>query len=209
MSDNTHASSSEAVSAWWAEQLGAPVYRMVDSRASGNDRLAADFSAALMHTIADRHPVSREQGEKFIAALIPKIEDQLSRTGQVTLGVDYGPDRILGEAAEAADIDKSRFPWKTVTWIKETHVAASLGYGGKTRLIWSEPGWERPPCGQRNCTGDWEPIDEVCPLPLYHDGDCGQWIPDPQRCTACGGAYAAHHSSGSFLSHSWSPEVPS
>lgn len=45
-----------------------------------------------------------------------------------TIGCDYGPDWLLGEAASKANIDSSVFPWKTVMWLQDGTVSVACGY---------------------------------------------------------------------------------
>ncbi len=55
------------------------------------------------------------------------------------LAVDYGPDTLLREAAEAAGIRAGSgdlcFPIKTVMWINPGRVSVSYGYGAKEEVI--------------------------------------------------------------------------
>lgn len=206
----TFASAPEAAAAWWAQQLGAPTYKMVGSQEPREDQERALFAELVMLGEAAKNPMSSEQGDTFVAALAPKIAEVLGRANRMTLAVDYGPDRELAEAAEAAGIARSRFPWKTCMWIARDHVTASLGYHGATTLIWNAPDWVRPSCGQHKYTADWEPLDLVCSLPRYHEGGCGQYVADPERCEFCGGTFAQHYGkSNEDWTHSYSPAVSS
>lgn len=46
------------------------------------------------------------------------------------LGTDYGPDKPLSEAAEAAGLPVSAFSWKSsVSFYADDYVSASFGYG--------------------------------------------------------------------------------
>jgi len=197
-----------AAAEWWAEQIGAPVFRAI--RGDEPDRQSQDFGAMTMMLgtiLADRHPIREGQGEKFVTILAAAIAEGLDRNDYgLNLGVDYGPDRMLAEAAEAVGIHTGRFPYKTHMWIKCDHVTAALGYGAKSRLIWSAPDWERPTCGQHEYDANFNALDGVCVKPRYHEEDCGDYVPDPARCTVCAGTYRDHYGSREVrLNHSWNP----
>lgn len=180
-----------AAAEWWAERVGAPTHRMV--RAEERD-FRSDFAELTMLTVAHRNPVPDGAGSAFADAL-EKVYDELlvKWDGRVSLGVDYGPDMVLAEVAQAHGIHPSRFPIKTNLWAYPDHVTASLGYHGQIRLVWAAPGWVRPTC--KSITYDERTHkfgDDLCSLPLYHDGDHGDWRPDPRRCEGCGLTEGGH-----------------
>lgn len=205
----------EAAAMWWAEQIGAPVFKMVSGYEPRQEREAGDFASVMPSMLASRHPVSEEQGQRFVEALTAKVQKLIDDGSWVSLGVDYGPDLALAEAAEAAGINNSRFPWKTHMSITRYYVTASLGYGARDRLVWAAPDWHRPSCGQHHYIGHgYEQVvdeaNEICTLPKYHDEACGDWKPDPARCRECGGTYVDHFREPySYRGHSWKPDVPS
>lgn len=201
-----------AAALWWAEQIGAPIFRNTSERDSLQDQRNGDFAGMMQSLLAATHPVDEAQGSKFADLLEQHIAAQLEgRNWGVTLGVDYGPDLPLAQVAEAAGINPSRFPWKTHVSVHTDYVIASLGYGSRPRLIWSAPGWQRPACGSQRYekTRDaYECYDEVCPKPRYHEDDCGDWVPDAARCTECGGSHTAHFGRGvHYPGHVWSPTL--
>lgn len=209
---STFTSAAEAAAAWWAQQVGAPVYRIVDERSSPKERRDADFASMAMTMLAENHPISDAQGEKFVAALVPVINKLLGRLDWVSFGVDYGPDLELANAAEAAGISFSRFPWKTHMSITRNYVTAALGYGARHKLIWESPDWKRPPCGSHHYDdeGYVNPANEVCTQLKFHDGDCGEWATDPSRCQDCGGSYVDHYGRNhERLAHTWTPAAVS
>lgn len=197
-----------AAALWWAEQIGAPVFKMMRGDEPRREREMGDVAGMLGFLAASNHPVSEEAGAKFADALEKHISDQLERGHWVSLGVDYGPDYELGEIARAAGISTSRFPWKTDVHVTREYVTASLGYGAPSRLIWSAPDWDRPACGTQRYERDGRCFDEICPKPRFHDDDHGDWIPDPRRCRECGGTYTAHFGGSAYLGHSWRPVEP-
>lgn len=201
-----------AAAEWWATQIGAPTFRVV--RDTERD-FASDFTEITMLSLAHRHPVSPELGTRFADALEAAITAELDKQAQrialrpdsedqepsTHLGIDYGPDPILADAAEAAGVHTSRFPSKTNMWVSPQYVTASLGYGAPTTLIWSAPDWRRPTCGQQRYdgpSGEAEPRDEQCGRLRYHDGPCGEFKPDPRRCGTCGSGYATHFSNAAY-----------
>ena len=201
------ATAGRAAAEWWAEQIDCPTFKLVPD-GDHPDRAHGDFATSMLDVIASRHPVKDGQGERFVAALAPWIDEQLAKDerGGVTLATDYGPDLELANAATAAGIHLSRFPVKTVMWAKRDHVTAALGYHGRTRLIWSAPDWIRPPCGQHHYDRDMDlaETNEVCAKPRYHEDDCGDWQPDPDRCVDCGGTYVDHYGKDrERRNHSW------
>ena len=199
----------EAAAEWWAEQIGAPVYRMVDDHSPAEDQLTQDIASSLAHVIADRHPVSDKAGEKFAAELAKRIGKMLKRVNWTSLAVDYGPDRDLAEAAEAAGIHLSRFPWKTHMYITPDYVTASLGYRARDVLVWQSPEWDRPECGSHRYTADYRATDDVCTRLRFHADECGDWRQDTDRCKGCGLSYAGHYGrdreAGDF--HVYDPEA--
>ena len=204
----------EAAAAWWAEQVGAPVYRMVDDQSPREDHETAGMVGALQTLISDRYPVSREAGEKFTRLLAKRIDKTLKRCDWVSLGVDYGPELDLAEPAEAAGIHRSRFPWKTHMHIRRDYVTASLGYRARDVLVWQSPEWNRPGCGNHRYTEDYQATDDLCTKPRFHHEDCGDWRQDTDRCEGCGLTYAGHYGqdgkrqrreAGDF--HSYKPAV--
>ncbi len=136
-----------ALAEWWAEQLGAPVHKVVGDTATGEDRFRGDFAFLVMQGEVAKHPMGDGAGERFVEALTPVVSQMLDRGDWISLGVDYGPDLALADAAEKAGIHLSRFPWKTNSWATPNYVSASLGYRGPDRLVWKAPGWDIPPCG--------------------------------------------------------------
>jgi len=209
--DNTKTTTTaaEAAAAWWAQQLGAPVFRNVDANSGPEDIALGSFAGGMAAMLADKHPVSDAQGEKFVAALVAKI-GEISHRDWISLGVDYGPDLMLAEAATEAGIHTSRFPWKTHMSITRNYVTAALGYRARDRLIWASPDWQRPPCGQHKYDDEGYPLEanEMCTLPRFHDGDCGGWAVDSDRCVECGGSYVDHYGRDrGAWTHSWKTET--
>lgn len=195
-----------AAAQWWAVQVGAPVHKATTLGPDDPDREYGEFVFAAMGLLASDHPVDSAASAKFVEALAAAID----RSGlPLTLSVDYGPCSTLADAAAAAGVDNTRFPIKTRMWIRADHITAALGYASPSKLIWAEPGWQHPACDSQRYTADFEPRDEICSKLRYHDGDHGDWIADPNRCSRCGGTYVGHFGSGqALLDHSWNPVKP-
>ena len=199
-----------AAALWSAKQVGAPTFRNTNETDSPEDRRNGDFAGVMASMIAERSPVSSEQGTKFADEVERRIDAILGRTNWVSLGVDYGPDLELFEAAKAAGVNASRFPWKTHMSITKDYVTAALGYGAPSTLIWQAPDWVRPACGSQRyerVAGEYKPRDEVCGLPRFHDGDHGNYQPDTRKCEGCDLTYTSHYAKAvkDGYTHSWEP----
>ena len=173
-----------AAAQWWAEAIKAPRFD------NGDPNGMAGMLATL---VAARSPEPTEQtSTDFTTALATLIDGRLSRYPSLTVGVDYGPDAILYDAAVAAGISGSRFPWKTVMWIELDHVTVSAGYGAAARLVWASDEWRenRPQCliqkwDDKQVGRDYHGEPWQCSLPKYHDGKCQFDLP-LALCSKCG-----------------------
>lgn len=204
----------EAAATWWAQQIGAPTFDAIGNTGSPKERQQMGMAGMLAGLLADQHPVTAGQAQRFVGLLAERISKALPR-GYVSLAVDYGPCLELAEPANAAGIDASRFPWKTHMAVYPDHVVASLGYGASSELVWHAPDWTRPACAMQRYVdtpdGDYQALDELCGRPRYHPGGHGDWQPDARRCKGCGLSYSQHYAAGrkGGFTHSWEPEVPS
>jgi hypothetical protein len=196
-----------AAAMWWAERIGAPVHKATTMTADDPDRAHGEFVFMAMQIVAGRHPLSDGQGDTFVAALAPVIDQMLTRVDWVSLGVDYGPDLELANAAKVAGIHPSRFPFKTHMSVTPMYVTAALGYGAQARLIWQHDDWIRPSCGslryEERGRGDYLWLEEVCGMPRFHDAEHGDWKPDTASCATCGKTQAVHWNSNDH-SHTFS-----
>lgn len=205
MNDTTAQTAPRAAAEWWARQIADPTFRHTtaeeDRASSADEFLGAVMVRTLAHTLADSHPVTAEQLVVFINALERIIVRDTREDGwHYGLHVDYHPDGSLSEAAKVADIDESRFPYKSHLWLhRDGSVTARLGYGAPERLVWAPVGWDRPPCDsmrtERESGGrhyDFVYFPELCGRPKYHEGGCGNWKPDTATCDRCGKTQADH-----------------
>lgn len=112
----------ETAAEWWTEQLRGPVH---------NDNGEA-YQSVFGSLIANMYPAPTEaQLATFKDELVARLTQELARCGTqwYTIGVDYDPCRVLAEAADAANINYARFPWKTHLYVIEGKLEVSSGYG--------------------------------------------------------------------------------
>lgn len=116
-----------AAVAWW-------VTVMADPKQDNGDAMCN----AMMGMCAESMPKPTNGNmSKFVVELRDRLakmsEDDLARG----LHVDYGPCRVLAEAAEAAGIkvNMNTFPCKTNMWIKKGSVEVSYGYGAPMETV--------------------------------------------------------------------------
>ncbi len=95
--------------------------------------------------LSSRTAVSEEQKQVFMGELQKAVQKELKRLGRVYLSVDYGPDRMLAEAADKANIAYAAFPVKTSMWVSEGSVKVAYGYGKEAKEIYSEAQADRQP----------------------------------------------------------------
>lgn len=123
----------EVAARWWADRLR-------DCRHSGlspeerRDPANKNYQFAELLMTMNRPVVSDEQIEAFRLALRRGLESDAAAS---CVAVDYGPDPILGNALEAAQIpDRSTLPIKTVMWIHDDgSVRVKYGYGAEIQEI--------------------------------------------------------------------------
>jgi len=113
---------------WWAEAIQHP------KMDNGTDELSMIMA---MFGGVNKRQLTEPELQTFREALAKGIMDQMAYSKRVTLSVDYGPDRILGEAGCTIGLGQFDFPCKTVMWITETEVRVRAGYGADERVIWN------------------------------------------------------------------------
>ncbi len=94
---------------WWRDKISKKV-----RHDNGDNSLTSMLAGAMADSLAEDIP--EEKLDKFEVALIQEIEEFTNRFGlhaHISLGCDYGPDYMLGQAADKAEINDSCFPWKT------------------------------------------------------------------------------------------------
>ena len=116
----------EKAATWWAARVKRPQFSALSQgeRRAGNDR-AMEWAELMAHLLVEE--VSDQQIQTFKQAL---AESLLPKTGWFSIGVDYGPDEILSDAAQKAGISGHNFPWKTHMTIEaDGEINAACGYG--------------------------------------------------------------------------------
>lgn len=126
-----------AAAGWWAKAIQRPKF---DN--GGTDD--ANMLARMLMTVQAQHIP-----EDFVEAFQQKLSELMRARSPVesirpglTIVVDYHPDPILCEAADATGIPHDNFPWKTVMWIEPDgggQVTVKHGYGADTQLVFGDP----------------------------------------------------------------------
>ena len=119
---------------WWADKVSHPKFDNGDG---------ANVLAGIMASMSV-NPLNDELRTKFIKALSETIATRLEHgERKVILDVDYGPCRELSQAAEQSGVSRNNFPWKTVMWISEHHIAVRYGYCADEEVLYaSKRHWE-------------------------------------------------------------------
>ena len=130
--ETTNTSATERVkvaAAWWRKQLEAPKF--------DNGVVLHGMMAAL----ASGPRPTPEQLDRFEVELAVLLTKETEDYDYCSVGCDYGPDRMLAEAAEKAGINvngPTTFPWKTMMWIDKEGVRVSAGYGAGIQEIFKQ-----------------------------------------------------------------------
>lgn len=183
----------QAAARWWADKISGRVFH--DN--GGRDETSM-FAGAMAGILAERHPTPAEEQfkrfEEHLTGIIQAKLDQFAtfeRVPSLTIGTDYGPGQELAQAAKFAEVPFSRFPWKTMMWVRTDHVTVSAGYQAQTILVWQHPEWERPVCASQHGVEDerakygWRYLPQKCGKLRYHEGPHGDFTPAP-LCARCG-----------------------
>ena len=121
-----------AAGLWWADALRSP---KLDN---GVDHAAMASIIAL--TQLSGPPQEKADLDKFARILGERIDAKLEGPEAFIVGVDYRPDEILRICANLAGLQDSitRWPWKTVMWVKPNEVVVRHGYAADDLIIWSK-----------------------------------------------------------------------
>lgn len=113
---------------WWGERVKAPTFNALSDEERRDPVNKGMLIAQMMAEMMPR-TTTTEQVADFVARLEKAL---LQDEHLYCVGVDYGPDRILNDAAEAAGINTrlEAFPWKTQMLFRDGGVQVSLGYCG-------------------------------------------------------------------------------
>lgn len=120
----------EAACAWWAKAIECPKFD------NGDKSEAGGMTTVLATMLAARHEAAPENVERFKAALATRLAPNEKGWQPFCLSVDYGPCRELADAADAAGISYSRFPYKTVMWAGDDgSLTVRHGYGAPIQTV--------------------------------------------------------------------------
>lgn len=114
---------------WWIDAIDHPTFDNGDTSDIGGFTM---MFAMLNH--AQKPGLSEESKQRFKEALKKRIKMELLTRRSFSLSVDYGPDRILSDAASEAGIIAD-FPWKTHMRIDRDKITVSCGYGAPYQTI--------------------------------------------------------------------------
>ena len=110
----------EVTAKWWRDRISNI------NHDNGDNSQSSQMAGLFANLLAAKNPPTKEQLDKFEEALIDLIcKDNIV---EVHLDCDYSPCIILYEAAIAAGIDTSVFPWKVNTRTSENTLSISDGY---------------------------------------------------------------------------------
>lgn len=125
-----------AAANWWAQQL-----RDEDPLVDNGDLEQSMLGSVAREKALDK--ITSEQISEFEEILTEKIQQERIRGRDRYIKCDYGPPKILAEAAEEAGIEsvRSAFPWKTGMWIETNRVLVSEGYNSDREEIYSTSEW--------------------------------------------------------------------
>lgn len=118
------------VAEWWADKVCGDV-----KFDNGDPSLSGLFAAGLASSMVEE--VTAEQRQKFIDAIVSRIEGE----EELYLCVDYGPCKILIEAANESGVSGNNFPWKTSTIMQRNYgeygfkIYGRHGYRAEPELI--------------------------------------------------------------------------
>ena len=122
---------------WWGERVDGSAHH--DNGDYGN--LASAFAGIMadsLNQFADESQINR-----FVDILSDKIQKEIEKRtwGSLNLSSDYGPCRMLSEAAKEAGISTNNFPWKTSMNAcfyegEDPVVSVSAGYRAPWVQIW-------------------------------------------------------------------------
>jgi hypothetical protein len=162
----------QAAAAWWADRVRSarPEVEGLHPGLSREQAFAATAQIALRATAIDTAPAVDDRiAEAFTGELARLIA--ASERNPVRLAVDYGPDVLLAQAADAAELHRAHFPGKTTMTVWPDHVIAKAGYRALWLLVWSAPGWQHPLCGVQDWPEDSDdPIGPECARLRWHGG---------------------------------------
>lgn len=117
---------------FWSEKG----FRTKFNQNNGDDSANGGMAFILMNMLAGKaqESVTEEKIKKFEDSLSKKLHEAKANGSrwELTLDVDYDPNKMLYEACQEAGLDPRALPCKTFTRINEDNsVDAKYQYGGK------------------------------------------------------------------------------
>ncbi len=127
--DNEYPAYVKAAIDWWAEAIQHP-------KMDNGDNSLGNLMAMLGGSSLAKN-FSEDEMRAFRSTLATGIISDIEKFGCAQLNVDYGPDRILHEAGEAAGITSGfAFPCKTYMRVSKDKVTVSAGHAAPNETIW-------------------------------------------------------------------------
>lgn len=121
------------VAMFWSDKMRTPM-----NQNNGDDSQNGGMAFLLMNMVASKaqETITDEKIKIFEETLISEITKLRDDGKDITLSVDYHPDKELSKACEASSISPSALPCKTVSWIDDNNVAtAKYQYGGRVYTL--------------------------------------------------------------------------
>lgn len=95
---------------WWVRRI------QILHHDNGDRSRECEFAMILADMLAAKNRATEDQLDKFKIALINRLKME-NADRNIYLSCDYGPDYILGEAANMAGVNYNVFPYKVSTYI--------------------------------------------------------------------------------------------
>ena len=116
---------------WWADK----VYRL--PLHDNGDRGEASAFAGMLADMLSK-PIGLDTRDRFVEELTNSLVAYAKeyQGAYIYLDCDYGPCRILSDAARKAGVDPANFPWKTSMHVCPSEVRVKDGYGAPLATIY-------------------------------------------------------------------------
>ena len=124
--------------AWWRKRLETKANLGNFKVTESDDPAGGDIMALMALAMGTRANEKPEALDKFEEELAKIIKEKTESYSDFTLSTDYGPDFNLSDAARRARLQSPIFPVKTVMHISKEKVTVSLGYHGRTEVLYPE-----------------------------------------------------------------------
>lgn len=121
---------------WWMAALRNPKFDTLGPTRHQQRQDSVEFAEIMASVVNAERPTAPDAIERFGHELRQRLKD--ATTSFYGLFVDYGPEGLLFESAEAAGMDVHSltvFPWKTKMWFQRGGVQVACGYGAQEKEI--------------------------------------------------------------------------